>query len=271
MQPNESHLLMGAREVSGLSIDYQGSPTKTLFRHVPVEVPVNLIYGTKPFVVMMASPSNLEDFALGFSFTEGLIESPAEIRSIDIRQIEAGIEINLSLASDKMQRLLARSRQLGGRTGCGLCGVEDFSMLPHAPAGAITRLIPQAASIARALRELDERQNLHRLTHGVHAAAWCGLDGEVLALREDVGRHNALDKLIGALLRLNLSPASGFVLITSRCSFEMVEKCAVFGAGAMVAISTPTSLALERARTYHISLIGIARRDGAILFDPQEC
>ena len=270
MPPSESNLPAAAQEVRGLSMDYQGSIPRKLSRHVPVEVPVNLIYGTKPFVVMMATPSDLKDFALGFSFTEGLIDHSADVRAIDVQQKEAGIEIHMSLAPDKMQRLLARSRQISGRTGCGVCGVEDLSMLPHAPHGAQVKLVPQPAAIARALRELDERQNLHQLTYGVHAAAWCGLNGEVLALREDVGRHNALDKLIGALLRQHYSAASGFVLITSRCSFEMVEKCAVFGAGAIVAISTPTSLAIERARAYHISLIGIARRDGAILFDPQE-
>ncbi len=269
MRPNDPLLPAAASQVRALAIDYLGSEPRSLLRHVPVETPVNLIYGAKPFVVMMASPADLEDFAIGFSFTEGLIDGLSDIRSIEIEQVAAGLEIKLTLVPDKMQRLLARARQLGGRTGCGLCGVEDFSMLPQAAQRAQSRFLPDPSAIARALTEIDAQQSLHQLTHGVHGAAWCGLEGEIVALREDVGRHNALDKLIGALLRQNISPRSGFVLITSRCSFEMVEKCAAFGAGAVVAISTPTSLAIERARAYHMSLIGIARRDGALVFDPQ--
>ena len=166
-----------------------------------------------------------------------------------------------------MSAYLARKRALSGRTGCGVCGVEDLAHLPRAKTRA--RKAPKIApkAIGAALAGLEAAQPLNARTRAVHAAAWCGADGAILRVREDVGRHNALDKLIGALLREGANPNEGFVLITSRCSFEMVVKTAAFGAGTLVSVSAPTSLALETAAECGVELIAIARADGALGFE----
>ena len=238
-----------------------------LTRAVPVETPVNIVYAPVPFAVMMATPADLEDFAYGFSFTEGVVSAASDIRSVEIEEEERGLRLVVTLAGDKMQSHLSRARNIAGRTGCGLCGIDDLKSLPRARAQAGAAPVIDKAAIARALAALEKSQPLNALTHAVHGAAWCGLDGALHAVREDVGRHNALDKLIGALLRASAKPDAGFFLITSRCSFEMVEKAAAFGARALVAISAPTSLALERARDYGMTLIAVARADGALIFN----
>ena len=235
-------------------------------RSVPVETPVNVVYGPVPFAVMMATPADLEDFAYGFSFTEGVITSAADIRAVAVEEVERGLRLVVTLAGDTLQTHLARGRALAGRTGCGLCGIDDLASLPAARLAAVTAPVIDKAAIARALAALDKAQPLIAATHAVHGAAWCGLDGAIRHAREDVGRHNALDKLIGALLRSGARADEGFFLITSRCSFEMVEKVAAFGARALVAISAPTSLALERAQAYGMTLVAIARPDSALIF-----
>jgi FdhD protein len=157
-----------------------------------------------------------------------------------------------------------------GRTGCGVCGIDDLDALRRAKARVGAGPAFSVPAIGRALVALDDRQALNLRTRAVHAAAWADAEGAIVAVREDVGRHNALDKLIGALLRAGVDPASGFILITSRCSFEMVEKAATFGARALVAISAPTSLAIQRARALDVALIAIARRDTLTIFhDPE--
>ncbi|MXQ14280.1 formate dehydrogenase accessory sulfurtransferase FdhD [Microvirga makkahensis] len=235
-------------------------------RALPSEVPVNVIYGGIPFAVMMTTPSDLEDFAVGFSLTEGVIQHPDDIRGMCIEPDERGLRLAIELTPNRLHEHLARKRALSGRTGCGLCGIDDLKALPQArqPQGNAPNLALSA--IQSALLGLDRQQALNRLTHAVHAAAWSDLDGTIGCVREDVGRHNALDKLIGSIARAGTRPDSGFVVVTSRCSFELVEKVAVFGARTLVAISAPTSLALERARLHDITLIGIARRDSISVF-----
>jgi len=238
-------------------------------RDCAVEVPVNIVYAPVPYAVMMATPRDLEDFALGFSVSEGVIDGPADIRSIVVEEVERGLRLVVTLASDKLQRHLARTRNLAGRTGCGLCGVDDLGALPvaRAPNHGPGHLL--LSSVRRALAALEDRQTLNRLTHALHGAAWADHGGELLLVREDVGRHNALDKLIGALISAGVDPASGFVVITSRCSYEMVEKAAMFGARALVAVSAPTTFAIERAQANAMTLLALARADGAICFtDP---
>jgi FdhD protein len=229
-------------------------------------VPVNLVYGGIPFAVMMASPSDLDDFALGFSLTEGIIQAPDDIRGVRIEPEEKGLKVSIDLTPDRLHDHLARRRVLSGRTGCGLCGIDDFDALPHArllsgPAPSVS-----LTAIRAALGALDSEQALNERTHAVHGAAWADMDGILLCVREDVGRHNALDKLIGALCRAGTKPDSGFVIVTSRCSFELVEKVAAFGARTLIAISAPTSLALERARHLDITLVAIARHDSVTVF-----
>lgn len=237
-------------------IAFADQSQRSAFRDAPVEVPVNIVYAPVPFAVMMATPQDLEDFAVGFSFTEGIIESIDDIRSIAVEGGEQGLKLIVSLSSEKLQRHLTRSRD---RTS----GIDSRMPIEPPTKSALT-VNPQA--IRHALDGLPKAQALNAITGAVHAAAWCGLDGDLLAIREDVGRHNALDKLIGHLLRGKVDPVSGFIVITSRCSFEMVAKAAAFGARAVVAVSAPTSLAIERARLFGITLIAIARDDSALIF-----
>lgn len=247
-------------------ISFADSEAVEKTRAIPAEVPVNLVYGGISFAVMMTTPADLEDFAVGFSLTEGVIQSPADIRGIRIESEERGLKLAIELTADRLHEHLARKRALSGRTGCGLCGIDDLEALPRArqPQGSAPTLALSA--IHAALLGLDREQHLNQLTHAVHAAAWADLDGTVKFVREDVGRHNALDKLIGAVSRVGISPDTGFVVVTSRCSFELVEKVAAFGTRTLVAISAPTALALDRARHHDITLIGIARRDSIAVF-----
>ena len=242
----------------------------TLHRDLPVETAVNIVYAPVPYAVMMATPEDLEDFAYGFSLTEGIVDRAADIRSIVAEPEADGIRLVVTLASDHLKRHLGRSRAMTGRTGCGLCGIDDLKHLPHASVRSGQGVPVPLASIHAALVALESAQPLNTATRAVHAAAFAGCDGTLKIVREDVGRHNALDKMIGAAMRGAVDPADGFVLITSRCSFEMVEKAAVFGARLIVAISAPTSLAVERARLHGIGLMAIARPDSGMIFTNPE-
>ena len=235
-------------------------------RALAVEMPVNVVYAPIPFAVMMTTPQDLEDFAYGFSFTEGIIDRPQDIRSVAVEEGEGGLRLVMSLASEKMQRHLARGRNIAGRTGCGLCGIDDLKSMPKAKEIARPKQDVELAAINRALKDIVAAQQLNKITQSVHAAAWCRRNGEIAAIREDVGRHNALDKLIGAALRNGFEPDDGFLLLTSRASFEMIEKAAIFGARTVVNISAPTSLAVRRARDNGITLIAMARNGSALVF-----
>ncbi len=235
-------------------------------RGIAVETPVQVAYGDIPFGVMMLTPADLEDFAYGFSLTEGIIKQAADVRGVATEALPDGLRLRVDLIGARMHAHLARKRALSGRTSCGLCGIEDLGALPRALASRDAAPLVSLSAIKRAVLDLDNHQPLNAATRAVHGAAWCDLDGTILHVREDVGRHNALDKLVGALLRATISPHQGFFLITSRASFEMVEKVATFGARTLVAISAPTSLALERAHALDITLVGIARRDAITVF-----
>lgn len=249
---------------------YTGSAPRSGTRPLAVEAPVNLVYGSVPHAVMMATPADLEDFAYGFSLTEGVIESPDEIRSVAVEPGEGGLRLLVDLAPGRLREHLARKRAISGRTGCGVCGIEDLAALPTAKTRSGKGPQVTLAAIQAALTALSDRQILNRETRAVHAAGWAGLDGTLAAVREDVGRHNALDKCIGALLREGVRPDEGFLVITSRCSFEMAEKAATLGASVLVAISAPTSLAIERARCHDMTLCAIARSDTLTVFSGRE-
>ena len=239
-------------------------------RAVATEVPVQVVFAEIPFGIMMLTPADLEDFAYGFSLTEGVIESAADIRGVSSDPQPGGIALRIGLKPSRLQAHLARRRAMAGRTSCGLCGIEDFEALPRAggPHGAAPPL--RLAAVERALSEIDAAQVLNAATHAVHAAAWADADGRILVVREDVGRHNALDKLVGACLRAGIAPQDGFILVTSRASYEMVEKAATFGCRTLVAISAPTALAVERARTLDVTLLGVARHDAVTIFHGAE-
>jgi FdhD protein len=249
----------------GARISFDGR-VETIDRALPIETPVQIVYAPTPYAVMMASPIDLEDFAYGFSLTEGVIERAGDIREIELTSDAQGVRLVVTLASDKLRTHMARARNLAGRTGCGVCGIADIDALPFAARRARVGARLRVSSARRAIHALDGHLPLGDLTRATHAAAWCDDDGAIVMVREDVGRHNALDKLIGALMRAGIDPAQGFALITSRCSFEMVEKTAAFGARAIVAISAPTSLAIERARAHGMTMLAVARADGALLF-----
>jgi FdhD protein len=244
-----------------------GAGGKEFARAIAVEAPVQIMIGGAPFAVMMATPQDLEDFAAGFVLTEQIAESLADVRGIEVEAAEDGWKLKIALTSERLQAHLARGRAMSGRTGCGLCGIEDFSQIPSPRPRLDPRPSIEPAAIRAAIGELNAWQPLNRATRAVHAAAWCGRDGKILLSREDVGRHNALDKAIGALMRAGVAPDSGFFVITSRCSFEMVAKAAIFGAGTLVSVSAPTTLALERARAFGVRLIAVARGDQALSFD----
>ncbi|SDA23349.1 FdhD protein [Methylobacterium sp. UNC378MF] len=249
---------------------YGGAAPKPDTRALAVEAPVNLVYGSVPHAVMMATPADLEDFAYGFSLTEGIVDSAEEIRATRVEATVDGLRLHVDLAPGRLREHLARKRAISGRTGCGVCGIEDLAQLPRAEARAAAGVRVALPAIARALSGLDRAQSLGAETRAVHAAAWARLDGSLAAVREDVGRHNALDKLIGALIRSGAATDAGFLVITSRCSFEMVEKAARLGAAVIVAISAPTSLALERAHSYGMTLCAIARADTVTVFSGAE-
>jgi FdhD protein len=244
-----------------------GAAGKEFTRAVAVEAPVQVVLGGVPFAVMMATPQDLEDFAAGFVLTEQIAESVADIRGIEVEAVEDGWKLKIALSGEQLQAHMARARAMSGRTGCGLCGIEDFSQLPSPRPPLNQPAAIEPAAIRAAIGELDAWQPLNRATRAVHAAAWCRRDGRILLSREDVGRHNALDKAIGALALAGVAPDSGFFVITSRCSFEMVAKAAIFGAGTLVSVSAPTSLALEQARRFGVRLIAVARGDQALSFD----
>jgi len=265
MRPSEAAASVDI-EARGFSYD-SGAVGPTVVRPIAVEAPVQIAIGGAPFAIMMATPQDLKDFAYGFALTEGIAQRVEDIRGAEIMAVEDGFKAALALTAEKLQAHLARKRAMSGRTGCGLCGIEDFAQMPspRPPLAPEPPIEPRA--IGAALVELEGRQPLNALTRAVHAAAWCGRDGRIALVREDVGRHNALDKAIGALWRAGVAAGDGFFVITSRCSFEMVAKAAIFGARTLVSVSAPTSLALERARAFGVTVIAVARADKALSFE----
>jgi FdhD protein len=223
------------------------------------EVPISLIYNGVPHVVMLATPTNLEEFALGFSITEGIIKSPKELLSVRVYNRSNGIEVQLKIPEQRSQCLADKGRNLTGRTGCGLCGASTLKQAIRQPNQVNNGLTLSAAELGSALKDIKQYQKLNQLTGAVHAAAWAVPGQGVMDIREDVGRHNALDKLIGFLLRTGKDLSVGFVIVTSRASYEMVQKTAWVGITLLAAISAPTGLAIRLANEAGLTLIGFAR------------
>ena len=226
---------------------------------VAAEVPVALTYNKRSHVVMMVTPADLEDFAIGFSLTEGIIRQPADVLEISVISREKGLELAMTVNQQCFTRLSGQRRNLVGRTGCGLCGAQSLETAMRSPAAVAGQVSVKAAALQAAVRSLNAFQPIQKLTGAVHGAAWCSIEGEILALREDVGRHNALDKLIGQLCRSGFDPGTGFVLVSSRASYEMVYKAAAAGMEILVAVSAPTTLAIDFAHRSGITLVGFAR------------
>ncbi|HKX43491.1 MAG TPA: formate dehydrogenase accessory sulfurtransferase FdhD [Burkholderiaceae bacterium] len=231
------------------------------------EVPVALEFNGISHAVMLATPADLEDFALGFGLAEGIFTSASELYGCEIEVDAGGITLRLEVSARCFAGLKERRRTLAGRTGCGLCGTESLDqVLRPLPRIAAEGAPLSARAIATAMREMRERQRLCEATGAVHAAAWCDREGHVQWLREDVGRHNALDKLIGALARAQHAARDGFIAVTSRASVEMVQKAAMAGAPLLAAVSAPTLLAIETARAAGMGLVGLARQDDLVVY-----
>ncbi|MHB1273211.1 MAG: formate dehydrogenase accessory sulfurtransferase FdhD [Rhodanobacter sp.] len=228
---------------------------------VAEEVPLAMVYNGVSFAVMMATPHDLADFALGFSLSEGLIDMPAQLLQLQVRTLLEGIELAMRVADDApvMQPGRARERLLPGRSGCGICGTRDLEQAVRQPAPVDTGRTFAPDALEQALAQLQTLQPMNAATGAVHAATWADHNGQIVLVREDVGRHNALDKLIGAMRRNGIDPNDGMALVTSRASYEMVTKAASAGITLLAAVSAPTALAIELARSAGVTLIGFAR------------
>ena len=235
-------------------------------RALAEETAVAFVYDGSSYAVMMATPRDLEDFAIGLTLTEGIVGSPAEIESLEVLEEPIGIELRMRLQDARAKALTERRRYLTGPVGCGLCGIDSLAeaMRPIKPVGTGIRVTPDA--ILAAVDQVGDRQAINRQTRAVHAAGFADRTGLVALVREDVGRHNALDKLIGALARAAVDPTDGFLVVTSRLSVELVQKAAMVGVTILVAVSAPTALAVRAAEGAGMTLVAVARRDGFEVF-----
>jgi formate dehydrogenase accessory protein FdhD len=237
---------------------------------VAEEVPVAFVYGTRAHVVMMCTPADFEDLAMGFTLSEEIVSSAREVAGIVVSRHSRGVELAIEIPPPATQKLSERTRAMAGRTGCGLCGVEAIDDAVRTPHVVASSLVVDPEAIWRAGAALDEHQPLNRATHAVHAAAWATLEGELRVVREDVGRHNALDKVLGALAREGIDAGTGFLLVTSRASFELVQKAAVMGVALLAAVSRPTGLAVRIADAAGITLVALLRGRSANVYSHPE-
>jgi FdhD protein len=233
------------------------------------EVPVAFAYGGIPYAVMMATPADLDDLAVGFSVTEGIAPTAADIRGMKIRRCDESCAVDITLTPAPFQAFLRdrRVRSLRGHTSCGLCGIEDLADLPETLCrpGVVSSVTISVRAIRQAVASLRDFQPLSQRTHAAHAAVWATTDGNIVLAREDVGRHCALDKLIGACLRSGVNLADGFCVVTSRCSFEMVQKAVMAGMPVLAAVSAPTTLAVRTAQEAGLTLVARATPDGEMI------
>ncbi len=243
-----------------------GAPARELDDDIATEVPVSLAYNDVPFAVMMATPCDMADFALGFSLSEGIVAGAAELEVVGIDERLEGWSVAMRIPPVRAALLGNRRRQLEGRSGCGLCGSADVeSVLRTPPVLAATTTFP-IAGLARALRGLQALQPLNAATGALHAAGWADADGNVRLVREDIGRHNAFDKLVGAMASAAIDPADGFAIVTSRASYEMALKAAHAGMPLLAAISAPTALAISVAEGAGLALVGFLRDEGHAVY-----
>jgi FdhD protein len=234
--------------------------------YVAEERPVALHYYRLPYVVMLASPADLEDLGVGFTLSEGIVDAADEIRGVELVRDGENLAVHLNITGERLSRILQRQRNLTGRTGCGLCGVESVEEAIRHPAAVGAGVRVTSAEIHAELAKLQTQQPLNLKTGSVHAAAWALPGKGIQLVREDVGRHNALDKVIGALTRAKTDLSAGYLIITSRASYEMVQKAATVGVSLVVAVSAPTALAIDLATETGVTLIGFARADRHVVY-----
>jgi FdhD protein len=250
---------------------HRAGSTAAASRMVPEETPVAFSFAGTTHAVMMASPADFEDFALGFSLTEGIIADPKEIEAIEVEDHGAGIDIQIRLKDKANTRFQARRRRLAGPVGCGLCGIESIEeAMRSVDAVGASRLTLQSEDVTSAVRLLSKVQPLHAETGAVHAAGFYVPGKGIVMAREDVGRHNALDKLAGALAKAGIDGATGAVVVTSRVSVEMVQKTAAIGASIIMAVSAPTALAIRTADAAGMTLVAVVRGDDFDIFTHPE-
>lgn len=244
---------------------WQAGEVQSLEDCVAEEVPVAMIYNGISHAVMLASPQDLEDFALGFSLAEGILSSPKQLYAIELVTQTTGIELRMEIAAERFYQLKDRRRSMTGRTGCGLCGAESLAQALRLPEQRnLSEQVFSSAAVIQALKNASSQQVLQAATGATHASFWVKPNGEIAMVREDVGRHNALDKLLGA--RAKQAHEAGFVLTTSRASYEMVQKVAVAGVAMLVAISAPTGLAIRVAEQCGVTLLGFARSEQFVVY-----
>ena len=231
-----------------------------------VEMPIAIEYNGISHVVMLASPADLEDFALGFSLTEGILAHPSELYGIDIERREHGVAVQLEIATERFAKLKERRRNLTGRTGCGLCGTEALDQVARWVKPVLHRHPVSGPQLLAGMRAMQAHQPMQQQSGATHAAAFMNAAGELISVREDVGRHNALDKLLGALARQKTDLTQGALLITSRASYEMVQKAAVMDIGTVAAISAPTSFAVQLADDAGVTLVGFMRDPSYVVY-----
>jgi FdhD protein len=246
-----------------------GSTTHTTDR-VALEMPVALVYSGVPHVVMLATPADLEDFATGFTLSESLVAHPQEIQSVEVERGLDAIDVRVGISGERFSAMLERRRYLTGRTGCGLCGAETVEQAIRPPPRVGKGPTLSIVELHAALVDIQARQPINALTGSVHAAAWIEPGRGIACVREDVGRHNALDKTIGALVRAGADFTTGCMLITSRASYEMVQKAATVGISFVVAVSAPTALAIRVAEKSGVTLVGFARREQHVVYTHPE-
>lgn len=234
--------------------------------NVAEEVPVALEYNGISHAVMLASPYDLEDFALGFSLSEGILADASELFDCEIAPTKDGIQVQMRIAGRRFAALKDKRRNLTGRTGCGLCGAETLQQAIRSPAPVSSSALFSAGALYAGMDAMHARQQLQQQTGATHAAAWMAADGAITLVREDIGRHNALDKLIGAMAANGQDFSRGAALITSRASYEMVQKAATLGMGFLAAISAPTSLAVKLAQEARVTLVGFTRNQSHVVY-----
>ncbi len=265
--PKASQLSDGADTLATVSVLRSRDGTLTRSEDVlAVEMPVALEYNGISHVVMLASPADLEDFALGFSLTEGIIASPAECYGVEVEQRPDGRLVHIEITSERFAKLKERRRNLAGRTGCGLCGTEALDQVTRWVEPVAHRHPVKPILMTAGMRAMQALQTLQQQSGATHAASWMNEAGEVVCVREDVGRHNALDKLIGALAEQGSDFTRGALLITSRASYEMVQKAAIMGIGSIAAISAPTSFAVRLAEQAGVTLLGFMRDASYVVY-----
>ena len=233
---------------------------------VAVETPVSLEYNGISHAVMLASPSDLADFALGFSLTEGILHDASELYACEVVEQEQGLLVQMHIAAERFMQLKNKRRNLTGRTGCGLCGAESLDHAIRHPSPVNHQHVMRASLLFAGMQAMQELQPLQQRSGATHAAAWMDANGMISCVREDVGRHNALDKLIGALVQAKTNFTQGAVFITSRASYEMVQKAASMNIGILAALSAPTSLAIKLAEEANVTLAGFVKQDSHVIY-----